>query len=63
MAEKKTTKKATETKAPVAKKETTAKKTATVKAAKATVAINAENVGFKAGDVIRHWQQQRRLST
>ena len=52
MAEKKaTTKKATETKAPVAKKETTAKKTATVKAAKATVAINAENVGFKAGDV------------
>jgi len=51
MAEKKTTKKATETKAPVAKKEATAKKTATVKAAKATVAINAENVGFKAGDV------------
>ena len=51
MAEKKTTKKATETKAPVAKKETTAKKTATVKAAKATVAINAENIGFKAGDV------------
>jgi len=51
MAEKKTTKKAIETKAPVAKKETTAKKTATVKAAKATVAINAENIGFKAGDV------------
>ncbi len=52
MAEKKaTTKKATETKAPVAKKEATAKKTATVKAAKATVAINAENIGFKAGDV------------
>ena len=51
MAEKKTTKKATETKAPVATKETTAKKSATVKAAKATVAINAENIGFKAGDV------------
>jgi len=51
MAEKKTTKKATETKAPVAKKETTAKKTATVKAAKATVIVNAENIGFKAGDV------------
>jgi len=51
MAEKKTTKKATETKAPVAKKEATAKKTATVKVAKATVAVNAENIGFKAGDV------------
>ena len=51
MAEKKTTKKATETKAPVATKEATAKKTATVKAVKATVAINAENIGFKAGDV------------
>jgi len=51
MAEKKATKKATETKAPVAKKEATAKKTATVKAAKATVAVNAENIGFKAGDV------------
>ena len=51
MAEKKTTKKATETQAPVAKKEATAKKTATVKAAKATVAVNAENIGFKAGDV------------
>ena len=61
MAEKKTTtKKATETKAPVAKKEAkapvakkeaTAKKVATVKVAKATVAVNAENIGFKAGDV------------
>ena len=51
MAEKKTTKNATETKAPVATKEATAKKTATVKAVKATVAINAENIGFKAGDV------------
>jgi hypothetical protein len=48
MAEKKTTTKkaATET------KETAAKKTtATKKAAKATVAVNAENIGFKAGDV------------
>ena len=50
MAEKKaTTKKATETKATAAKKETV-KKTAT-KAAKATLAVNAENAGFKAGDV------------
>ena len=50
MAEKKaTTKKATETKATAAKKETV-KKTAT-KAAKATFAVNAENAGFKAGDV------------
>ena len=48
MAEKKaTTKKATETKATAAKKTTTAKKTA----AKAALAINAENAGFKAGDV------------
>ena len=47
MAEKKaTTKKATETKATAAKKTT-----ATKKAAKATVAVNAENIGFKAGDV------------
>ena len=50
MAEKKaTTKKATETKATAAKKETV-KKTAT-KAAKATLVVNAENAGFKAGDV------------
>ena len=47
MAEKKaTTKKATETKATAAKKTTTVKK-----AVKATVAVNAENIGFKAGDV------------
>ena len=47
MAEKKATaKKATETKAAEAKK--TTKKAA---AAKAVVTINAENVGFKAGDV------------
>ncbi len=51
MAEKKaTTKKATETKATAAKKTETVKKTAT-KAAKATLAVNAENIGFKAGDV------------
>ena len=51
MAEKKaTTKKAaTETKA-AAKKTETVKKTAT-KAAKTTLAVNAENAGFKAGDV------------
>jgi hypothetical protein len=47
MAEKKaTTKKATETKAAAAKKTTTTKV-----AVKATVAVNAENIGFKAGDV------------
>ena len=56
MAEKKaTTKKATETKAPVAKKETVKKAApkAAPKAAakKAAFAVNAENVGFKAGDV------------
>ena len=50
MAEKKaTTKKATETKA-AAKKETV-KKAAAPKAAKSTLAVNAENAGFKAGDV------------
>jgi hypothetical protein len=49
MAEKKATaKKATETKAPAAKKSTTTKKAAAVKEA---VAVNAENIGFKAGDV------------
>ena len=49
MAEKKaTTKKAaTETKTTAAKKSTTTKKVA----AKATVSVNAENIGFKAGDV------------
>ena len=49
MAEKKaTTKKAaaTEAKAPAAKKTTTKKA-----AEKAVVAVNAENIGFKAGDV------------
>ncbi len=49
MAEKKaTTKKAaTETKATAATKSTTTKKVA----ANATVSVNAENIGFKAGDV------------
>jgi hypothetical protein len=47
MAEKKATaKKATETKAAAAKKTTTVKK-----AEKAVLAVNAENAGFKAGDV------------
>ena len=49
MAEKKTTKKAAAPKAEEPKK-ATAKKTA-AKAVKATVAVNAENAGFKAGDV------------
>jgi hypothetical protein len=47
MAEKKTTKKAAEPKEAAAKK-TTTKKAAPAKAA---VAVNAENAGFKAGDV------------
>ena len=53
MAEKKATaKKATETKAAAAKKTTTVKKAAAPKAAaKEVLAINAENAGFKAGDV------------
>ena len=54
MAEKKATaKKATETKAVAAKKTTTEKKAAAPKAAakKSVLAINAENAGFKAGDV------------
>jgi len=57
MAEKKaTTKKAateakaTKATAPAAKKTTTVKKAA-AKATKATLAVNAENAGFKAGDV------------
>jgi hypothetical protein len=50
MAEKKATaKKATETKAAAAKKETVKK--AAPKAAKSVLAVNAENAGFKAGDV------------
>ena len=52
MAEKKATaKKATETKAAEAKKTTTVKKAAPKAAAKAVLTINAENAGFKAGDV------------
>jgi DNA-binding transcriptional regulator GbsR (MarR family) len=48
MAEKKATaKKATETKAAAAKKTTVKKEAAT----KSVLAVNAENVGFKAGDV------------
>ena len=50
MAEKKATaKKATETKAAAAKKETVKK--AAPKAGKSVLAVNAENTGFKAGDV------------
>ena len=48
MAEKKTVKKETATKAAETKK-TTVKKAATAK--KTVVSFNAENVGFKAGDV------------
>jgi len=47
MAEKKTTKAAAETKTTAAKKSTTTKKTT----AKNVIAVNAENIGFKAGDV------------
>ena len=51
MAEKKATaKKATETKAAAEKKTATVKKAAP-KAAKTVLAVNAENAGFKAGDV------------
>ena len=51
MAEKKTTKKAAAVKAEEPKK-ATVKKAATPKAEKkAVVALNAENAGFKAGDV------------
>ena len=52
MAEKKATaKKATETKAAPAKKTTVKKAAAPKAAAKATLVVNAENAGFKAGDV------------
>ena len=52
MAEKKATaKKATETKAAAAKKETVKKAAAPKAADKSVLAVNAENVGFKAGDV------------
>ena len=48
MAKKEATVKAAEVKETAAKKSTTTKKAA---AEKATVAVNAENIGFKAGDV------------
>lgn len=53
MAEKKTTKKAVEAKPAAEKKAAAPKKAAakTTTAKKVVVAINAENVGFKAGDV------------
>ena len=53
MAEKKTTKKAAAVKAEEPKKATVKKAAAPKKAAekKAVVAVNAENAGFKAGDV------------
>ena len=50
MAEKKTTTKETAAKKPTAAKKTTCKKACATKAA-AVVEYNAENVGFKAGDV------------
>ena len=48
MAKKEATVKAAEVKETAAKKSTTTRKAA---AEKATVAVNAENIGFKAGDV------------
>jgi hypothetical protein len=51
MAEKKTTKKAAAPKAEEPKKATVKKAAAPKKAAKAAIAVNAENAGFKAGDV------------
>ncbi len=51
MAEKKVTKKAAAPKSAAEKKETVKKAAAPKKAAKAVLVINAENVGFKAGDV------------
>jgi len=50
MAEKKTTKAST-AKAATEKKATATKKVAAPKAAKVVIALNAENAGFKAGDV------------
>ena len=51
MAEKKTTKKAAAPKAEETKKAAEKKAAAPKKAAKAVIAVNAENAGFKAGDV------------
>jgi len=50
MAEKKATKKAVAAEAP-AKKETKKAATTAKKAAKSAIVLNAENAGFKAGDV------------
>ena len=51
MAEKKTTKKAAAPKAEEAKKTTVKKAAAPKKAAAKVAVVNAENAGFKAGDV------------
>ena len=51
MAEKKTTKKAAAVKAEEPKKATVKKAAAPKKVAEKKVAVNAENAGFKAGDV------------
>ncbi len=51
MAEKKTTKKAAAVKAEEPKKTTVKKAAAPKKVAEKKVAVNAENAGFKAGDV------------
>lgn len=51
MAEKKVTKKAAAPKAEEAKKSTVKKAAAPKKAAAKAVVVNAENAGFKAGDV------------
>ena len=51
MAEKKTTKKAAAPKAEEPKKATVKKAAAPKKAAEKTFVVNAENAGFKAGDV------------
>ena len=51
MAEKKATKAAATTKKAAAPKKEPVKKTVATKAAKAALVINAENAGFKAGDV------------
>ena len=51
MAEKKTTKKVAAPKAEEAKKATVKKAAAPKKAAAKAVVVNAENAGFKAGDV------------
>ena len=61
MAEKKTTKKAAET-VEVAAKKTTTKK-ATVKAEKTVLAVNAENIGFKAGDVYQALAAEQKALT